>query len=264
MTMTKNKLQAMVQHEDEALFKNRGLRDYFSYRDLGVTTASNGRIVAQINRANYQLTEEAELHHHVLTHQINLVLRGSAIMKFEGIGKVELTPGTSFYMPPKIRHTFVSCSENFITMEICTPAKFDTVEDNPETYGKSTQLPNPFFMQTVDQGAFEIRGLRDYLSYRDLGIAKETKGAILAQIIRAEGGAYQGRGEWHYHILDDQFVYVLQGWANVQFEEQEAICVKAGTCFYQPSEIRHAFLTCSEDFEALEVCLPAEFETISS
>jgi quercetin dioxygenase-like cupin family protein len=262
--MTKTQLQAMIQCDDEALFERRGFRDYFSYRDLGVATASNGRVVAQINRANYQLTKEGELHHHVLTHQINLVLKGSAIMKFEGIGEVELTTGTSFYMPPNIKHIFVSCSENFTTMEICTPANFDTIEDNPKTYSKSTQLPQSFSMQTVEQGSFEVKGLRDYLSYRDLGIAKVTNGAILAHIIRAEGGAYQGRGERHYHILDDQFVYVLQGWANVQFEGLEPIRVKSGTCFYQPSEIKHAFLACSEDFEALEVCLPAEFETISS
>ena len=261
--MTKNKSRAMIQHENEFLFENRGLRDYFSYRDLGVATASNGRIVAQINRVNYKLTEEGELHHHVLTHQMNLVLKGSAIMKFEGIGEVEVTTGTSFYMPPKIKHSFVSCSENFVTMEICTPAKFDTVKDDPKIYSNSTQLQQPFFFHTSEQSRFEVKGLRSYLSYRDLGIAKETKGAILAQIIRAEEGAYQGSGDWHYHILDDQFVYVLKGWAKIQFQEQTPISVKAGTCFYQPSEIKHAFLACSEDFEALEVCLPAEFETIS-
>jgi quercetin dioxygenase-like cupin family protein len=264
VVMMKNKSKAMVQHENEDLFENRGLRDYFSYRDLGVATASNGRIVAQINRANYKLTDEGELHHHVLAHQMNLVLKGSAIMKFEGIGEVELITGTSFYMPPKIKHTFVSCSENFITMEICTPADFDTVIDNPKTYSNSTQLQQPFFMQTAEQASFEVKGLRSYLSYRDLGILKETKGAILAHIIRAEEGAYEGSGEWHYHILDDQFVYVLQGWAKVQFEKQKPIRAKAGTCFYQPSEIKHAFLACSEDFEALEVCLPAEFKTIST
>jgi len=264
MVVAMIQLQAMIQHYDETLFENCGLRDYFSYRDLGVTAASNGRIVAQINRANYQLTEEGELHHHVLTHQMNLVLGGSANMKFEGIGEVKLITGTSFYMPPNIKHTFVSCTKNFTTMEICTPAYFDTVEDNPETYRKSTQLPQPFSMQTAELGVFEIKGLRDYLSYRDLGIAKETNGAILAHIIRAEGGAYQGGGEWHHHILDDQFVYVLQGWASVQFEEQEVVRVKAGACFYQPSGIKHAFLACSENFEALEVCSPAEFETFSS
>ena len=264
MTMNKNQLQAMIQNDNEALFENCELRDYFSYRDLGVSTASNGRVAARINRAKYQLNGEGKYHHYALSHQINLVLEGCAVMKFDGAGEVELTTGTSFYMPPKIKHTFISCSENFSIMEICTPSNFDTVEVDPIAYSKKTQLPRHFFMQTSEQGSFEKRGLRDYLGYRDLGIAKETDGAILAHIIRAEGGAYQGCGEWHYHILDDQFVYVLQGRADVHFEGNEPVCVKEGTCFYQPSEIKHAFLSCSEDFEALEICLPAEFETITS
>lgn len=264
MTIVTAQPKAMVQHGDETLFENRGMRDYFSYRDLGVAEASRGRIVAQINRANYELTEEGELHHHVLTHQINLVLQGTAVMKFEGTGEVHLAKGTSFYMPPDIKHTFVSCSDDFITMEICTPADFGTAEDDPKTYSKSTSLPQHFSMQTAEEGVFEVQGLRNYLRYRDLGIAEETKGAILAHIIRAEGGAYSGSGEWHYHILDDQFVYVLQGWADVQFEGQKPLRVEAGTCFYQPSEIKHAFLACSGDFEALEVCLPAEFETVAA
>ncbi len=252
--------EAMIQHGDESLYVNRGMRDYFSYRDLGVEKASNGRIVAQLNRANYELTEEGELHHHVLTHQINYVLRGSAVMKFEGTGKVAFETGACFYMPPDIKHTFVSCSSDFITMEICTPADFGTVEDDPDTYDENAKLPQYFSVQSAQDGVFKTQGLRSYLSYRDLGIADVTKGAILAHVIRAEE-ALSVPGEQHYHVLDDQFVYVLQGWADVQFEGQAPVRVDAGTCFYQPSEIKHAFLGCSADFEALEVCLPADFET---
>jgi len=253
-------LAAMIQYGNEKLFVNRGMRDYFSYRDLGVEKASNGRIVAQLNRANYELTEEGELHHHVLTHQINYVLRGKAVMKFEGTGKVELAAGDCFYMPPNIKHTFVSCSGDFITMEICTPADFGTVEDDPETYSKSAKLPQYFSNQPSEDGVFERQGLRSYFSYRDLGIAEATGGAVLAHVIRAEEELSEP-GDQHYHVLDDQFVYIIQGWAEVQFEGPQPIRVDAETCFYQPSEIRHAFLACSSDFQALEVCLPADFET---
>ena len=255
------KLEAMIQPGDPSLYVNRGLRDYFSYRDLGIGEASSGRIVAQINRANQAVTEEGELHHHVVGHQWNLILKGWANMKFEGTGIVHLAEGTSFNMPPNIKHTFVSCSEDFSTMEICTPADFKTVEDAPETYDQAAQLPQHFSMQTAEEGVFETQGLRSYLSYRDLGIAKATNGAMLAHLIRAEYALAEGSGQ-HYHILDDQFVYVLKGWADVRFGDGESQRMEAETCFYQPSEIRHTFVACSEDFLALEVCLPAEFETI--
>ena len=260
--MTTTLLKPMIQPEDPALFVDRGLRDYFSYRDLGIGQASSGRIVAQINCANRALNEEGELHHHVVGHQWNLILKGWAKMKFEGTGEVYLAEGSSIHMPPNIKHTFVSCSEDFATLEVCTPADFKTVEDPPETYDEAAQLSQHFSMQTAEDGIFETQGLRSYLSYRDLGIAKATNGAILAHLIKAEYALTESSEE-HYHILNDQFVYVLKGWSKVRFEDDEEHIMDAGTCFYQPSEIRHTFLACSEDFLALEVCLPADFETVA-
>ena len=119
-------IKASFQHSDPALFRARGLRDYFTYRDLGIAEASNGRIVAQIKKASRALTEEGELHHHVVTHQWNLVLKGSAVMRFEGTGIVQLDEGCAFHMPPNIKHTFVSRTDDFETLEICTPADFGT------------------------------------------------------------------------------------------------------------------------------------------
>lgn len=260
--MENHQLQASVQHEDESLYVNRGLRDYFSYRDLGIAAASDGRIIAQINRANQAVTKEGELHHHVLDTQWNLIVRGWAKMKFEGTGIVHLAEGTCFHMPANIKHTFVACSNDLMILEVCTPADFSSAEDDPDAYDETAQLPQNFFMQTEEDGIFKTQGLRDYFTYRDLGIAKATDGTILAQIIRAERSVEEP-GDVHYHVLNDQFVYVLNGWAKVRFEGSSEHIVKAGACFYQPSQIRHAFLACSEDFKALEVCLPADFETIS-
>ena len=256
-------IKASVQHRDPAHFKARGLRDYFIYRDLGIAEASNGRIVAQINKASRALTEEGELHHHVLTHQWNLVLQGSAVMKFEGTGMVQIDEGCAFYMPPNIKHTFVSCTDNFITMEICTPADFGTEEDDPSTYHEDADVPARISIQNAEDGVFEIQGLRNYFSYRDLGITKATNGAILAHIIRAEHAVTEP-SDRHYHVLDDQFVYVLKGSAEMLFEDGQQCRFEADSCYYQPSEIKHTFLSCSEDFMALEVCLPAKFETITT
>ncbi|MDE0992200.1 MAG: cupin [Rhodospirillales bacterium] len=119
-------IKASVQHSDPALFRTRGLRDYFTYRDLGTAEVSNGGIVAQINKVSRALTEEGELHHHVVTNQWNLVLKGSPVMRFEGTGIVQLDEGCAFHMPPNIKHTRVSCTDDFETLEICTPADFGT------------------------------------------------------------------------------------------------------------------------------------------
>ena len=39
--------------------------------------------------------------------------------------------------------------------------------------------------------------------------------------------------------------------------------MRAGTCGTQPPSIKHAVLDYSDDFEALEVLLPADFETVT-
>jgi 2-keto-4-pentenoate hydratase len=61
----------------------QGLRSYFSYRDLGITKATNGAILAHIMRAENAETEPSERHYHVLEAQFVFVLKGSAEMLFE-------------------------------------------------------------------------------------------------------------------------------------------------------------------------------------
>jgi quercetin dioxygenase-like cupin family protein len=58
-------------------------------------------------------------------------------------------------------------------------------------------------------------------------------------------------------------IYVLKGWLKVSFEGQEPQIMRAGTCWTQPPGIKHAVLDYSDDFEALEVLLPADFETVT-
>src|SRR6266850_2737157 len=80
---------------------------------------------------------------------------------------------------------------------------------------------------------FERRGLRSYFEYRDLGIRRATKGKVVAHVIRARPGKAP-HGEWHYHAVNVQFVYVLKGWALFEYEGVGKVMMKAGSCFYQP------------------------------
>ncbi len=128
--MTEPTNDFLVQPESEGKFEDRGLRSYFTYRDLGLTEATGGRVMAQINRAKEAVTEEGELHHHVLDVQFVYVLKGWAKMWFEGEGEVLLEAGTSMHQKAGIKHTFMACSEDFEALELCLPADFDTVEDD--------------------------------------------------------------------------------------------------------------------------------------
>lgn len=107
---------------------------------------------------------------------------------------------------------------------------------------------------------FVRRGLRNYFEYRDLGIRSASRGKVVAHVIRARRGKAP-HGQWHRHDCAVQFVYVLKGWAVFEYEGVGRVRMKAGTCFYQPPNIRHREIRHSPDLEMLEVVAPANFKT---
>jgi quercetin dioxygenase-like cupin family protein len=67
----------------------------------------------------------------------------------------------------------------------------------------------------------------------------------------------------HYHDVDFQMVYVLQGWYKAEFEGEGVHTFEAGSCWIQPPGIEHTVLGYSDDCELLEIVLPADFETVT-
>ena len=103
-------------------------------------------------------------------------------------------------------------------------------------------------------------GLRTYFEYRDLGVIAATKGKVLAHHIRARESC-SGPGGRHTHDLEFQMNYVLRGWTRVEFEDVGEVRFEAGDSWYQPPNIKHEVLEFSEDFEVIEICMPADFPT---
>ena len=105
-------------------------------------------------------------------------------------------------------------------------------------------------------------GLRKMFDYRDLGVKAATNGDYVAHIIRANGkrdpDAVQ---QWHVHNCTFQFVMVLNGWAEFEYEGQGVRKIEKGDVIYQRPGIRHREIGCSKDFEVLEIVSPASFET---
>jgi mannose-6-phosphate isomerase-like protein (cupin superfamily) len=117
-----------------------------------------------------------------------------------------------------------------------------------------------FHVSQAKDSPFVRRGLRAYFEYRDLGIRRATRGKVVAHVIRARPGKAP-HGEWHAHDCDIQFVYVLKGWVEFEYEGVGRVMMKAGSCFYQPPGIRHREIRHSKNVEMLEVVAPARFRT---
>jgi quercetin dioxygenase-like cupin family protein len=87
-----------------------------------------------------------------------------------------------------------------------------------------------------------------------------TGGKVGAHVIRAKPGQH-GDAPRHTHALEFQFVYVLKGWAIFDYEGYGQHKLVAGSTVYQPPGIKHKEIDHSEDFEVLEITMPADFET---
>ena len=123
-------------------------------------------------------------------------------------------------------------------------------------------MPRRFHVSHAKESPFVRRGLRAYFEYRDLGIRRATRGKVVAHVIRARPGKAP-HGEWHAHDCEVQFVYVLKGWVLFEYEGVGKVRMEAGSCFYQPPNIRHRELEHSRDLEMIEIVSPAKFKTYS-
>ncbi len=116
-----------VSHLRDAHFES-GLRAFFEYRDLGIRTATDGRVVAHVIRGKAGAPFSGQPHRHGADFQLVYVLKGWIEFEYEGQGAVRLEAGSCVYQPPMIRHRELGHSEDVELLEIAMPAEFSTDE----------------------------------------------------------------------------------------------------------------------------------------
>jgi hypothetical protein len=104
-------------------------------------------------------------------------------------------------------------------------------------------------------------GRRAYFDYFDHGVKDATGGFMRAERIRSKQGLGQPTG-WHYHTCTVQFVYQLTGWLELVFEDGTICRLHPGDTALIPGGMRHNELRASDDFEILEVSVPAQMGTV--
>ena len=124
------------------------------------------------------------------------------------------------------------------------------------------ELQTTFSHVKPSDTVFVSDGLRDFFTYRDLGIKKATGGRVIAQLVKANQPPEHGTG-WHRHEAQFHIVYMLKGWARFMYEDQETL-VAAGDCVHQAPGIRHFLFDYSPDMEYLEVVGPAAFGSVEA
>jgi quercetin dioxygenase-like cupin family protein len=106
-----------------------------------------------------------------------------------------------------------------------------------------------------------VAGRRAFFKYRDLGVTEATDGQMRAQVTSATQGMGEPTG-WHYHVCEQQFVYMLKGWVDLEFEDGQKIRLMPGDSIMIPGGMRHNETGTADELEILEVSVPAKMNTV--
>ena len=112
----------------------KGRRDFFTYRELGVTAGTNGRMRAQITAAERGMAKETGWHYHQCEMQLVYMLKGWLDLEFED-RKVRLHEGDSIMIPGGAKHNETATSDTFELLEVSVPAEMGTVACKAPTRG---------------------------------------------------------------------------------------------------------------------------------
>jgi quercetin dioxygenase-like cupin family protein len=107
-----------------------GRRDFFNYRDLGVTKASGGRMRAQVTVATGTMRPTG-WHYHVCDSQFVYALKGWVDLAFEDGRTIRVKAGDALFIPGGLKHNEIGMSEDLEILEVSVPAEMGTKACDP-------------------------------------------------------------------------------------------------------------------------------------
>ena len=108
-----------------------GRRQFFQYRDLGVTEATRGKMRAQVTSAKSAMDRETGWHYHTCDMQFVYILRGWVDLEFAGGQKARFGIGDSVMIPGGLPHQETATSEDLELIEVSVPAEMGTEACDP-------------------------------------------------------------------------------------------------------------------------------------
>jgi hypothetical protein len=222
--------------------------DGLLYRDLGLGAASDGALtvhhikLADAQAATEWRTAEADM-------DFLYLLAGSATVEDSHGGGGRFEAGGCAVLGAVTRFRLGGVSDDFEAIRITAG------------YGEESSFAPVYTHETPDQYV-KGNGPRAFFSYRDLGTRGPTGGRIHVHIVRA---SEPGPGtDWHYHSMAQWFM-VIGGTSTIRVEGRPAQPLELldAMCVGRGPQMRHNVTKFSGDYAVLEMCIPAEYETIA-
>lgn len=109
----------------------KGRREFFQYRDFGVSEATKGTMRAQMIVGSKGMSKPTGWHYHVCEAQLVYGVKGWVDLEFETGEKIRLKEGESLMIPGGLRHNETATSDELELLEVSVPADMGTVPCDP-------------------------------------------------------------------------------------------------------------------------------------
>jgi mannose-6-phosphate isomerase-like protein (cupin superfamily) len=139
--------------------------------------------------------------------------------------------------------------ENMMTTDAATIA-----EEIPEV-----NLPSGVALSKQADANY-VKGRRDWMTYRELGVTEASGGRIRAQVTSSSQSLSEPTG-WHVHHCEGQFVYILDGWLDLEFAGGNVVRLATGDSLYIPGGTPHNEIQTADAFQLVEISVPADMGT---
>ena len=108
-----------------------------------------------------------------------------------------------------------------------------------------------------------LPGRRPEIMYRNLFVADATGGNMRCEVMHVSPGDPARPTGWHYHTADLQFLYILQGWVDMEVDGIGPIRLNEHDSLLIPGGTIHQELRSSEHMRLLEVSVPSALGTVN-
>lgn len=216
-------------------------------RDLGVTDATGGDYTLLLVRIEPEGAQVEELHRHDEGFSLAYVLSGWLQVEFAEIGVQTLPVGTVIPAFNGPTHRELDAGDGLELLLLVTAN--DMIGHDNEKIVLRFEDETPY----QDDVAIGFR-------CRDFDLAELTGGRLTARALRPIPGVETDH-QWHQHDYDAQFLYVAEGWFDVEYADSGIVRLEPGAMVLQRPGVPHIVRGHSDDLLLIEMTLPATFET---
>jgi quercetin dioxygenase-like cupin family protein len=232
-------------------------------RDLGLGKASDGAMHGRQLRAARGEAELAEplraggTHFHLL-----YVIEGKLTLQAPDGERIALQAGDCVHQPALAQKYRVTLSAGAQALELAVPVK-PSLDGKPFKLESDEHAAQPMINRDVAAAYLRGDGPRSYFLYRDLGVAAATDRRIHIHVLKATAPSQPGGTGRHQHTMCQLF-YVFSGWADIEVEGQKTVRMHGGDAMCISAGTKHNVPAFSSDYAIIELCIPADYDTVDA